>query len=94
MRYEKFNFIRVVLTIVTICSIATFVGVFQILSIHNRIIKRGTNTDINLANIVKNLEHTDNECQDQLSILEEQVSTLYEFHKGEAIKPVVKFLDE
>lgn len=50
---KKVNFIRVTLTIVTICSIATFVGVFKILATHNRIIKQGALTDMNFISIVK-----------------------------------------
>ena len=82
------------LTIVTICSIATFIGVFEILLRHNRVIRQGVKTDMNFVNLIKSMNLTDKNCQNRLNIIEEQIGTLYEFHKGEKIKPVVKHLDE
>ena len=91
---KKINFIRTALAILTICPIAAFVGVFQILIIHNRIIKRGVNADMNLISAMKNMQQTDKECQDQLCILKERISILYEFHRGETIKPEISYLDD
>ena len=91
---KNFDFIRVTLAIIMICSVTTFYGVFQILIRHNRIIGNNAKNGIDFLNIVKNIEQKDYWCKNQVNIIEEQISTLYEFHRGETIKPAVKYLDE
>ena len=78
---KNFNFVKVTLTVVTICSIATFYGVFKILVRHNHIIGVGANTDVNMIRIINDLEGEDQQCQDRLKVLEEQVNTLYEYNE-------------
>ena len=90
---KKINFVRTILTIATVCSIATFIGVFQILSIHNRAIRNGTKTDMNINRAMHNIDIKGRDCQDRLSILEEQIETLFEFHKKDKSQSFVRKLD-
>ena len=99
--FHGFNYIRVTLTIVTVCSIVTFYGVWKILLIHNYIIKVGADTDMDFVQIVKGLDRTDRSCQDRLKIIElenkiikEQLETLFEFHEHDKAKATIKYLDE
>lgn len=78
---KNFNFTRVTLSIVTLCSIATFYGVWKILISHNRSIAIGAKTDIGFTRIVNDLDYQDRQCQDRLKVLEEQVNTLYEYNE-------------
>ena len=98
---KKINYMRVVLTIVTICCMATFIGVFKILKIHQRSILVGANTDMDFNQIVGNMEQTDRNCQDRLKIIElenkimkEQLETLFEFHEHDNSKAEIKYLDD
>lgn len=100
LKMTNFNFIRVTLVIVTICSIATFYGVFKILVRHNHIIRVGASTDMNMVRIIKELEGEDAQCQDRLKILElenkivkEQIDTLFEFHESDKVKAKVIYTD-
>ena len=81
---KDFNFIRVTLTVVTVCSIATFIGVWKVLYIHNRTIARGASNDLGFTQIIKDMDQTDRNCQDRLKIIElenkiikEQLETLF-----------------
>ena len=78
---KSFSYVRVSLAIITICSIATFYGVFKILKSHNRSIKIGASTDLNFHHIMRGMDETDQDCQKRLRVLEEQIDTLYEYHE-------------
>ena len=98
---RNFSYIRVTLAIVTICSVATFAGVFKILKIHNKAIDVGANTDMNMVKIMDNMDQTDRNCQDRLKIIElenkiikEQLETLFEFHEHDKSKATIKYLDD
>lgn len=90
---KNISFVRVTLTIVTICSIATFIGVFQILGIHNRAIKNGAKTDMNINRAMHTIGEKGKDCQDRLSIVEEQIETLFEFHKKDKSQSFVRKLN-
>ena len=96
-KIKGFNFTRVSLTIIVICSLATFWGVFQILKRHQYIIGIGAKTDLNMVSIIQDLEGEDTNCQNRLKIIElenkifkEQLETLFEFHEGEDSKAILK----
>lgn len=90
----KFSYIKISLTIIVICSAFTFYGVFKILKSHQYSISKGATTDMNFVKIIKDLDVTDQNCQDRLQVLEEQIDTLFEFHNKENSKVVVKYLDK
>ena len=100
LKRVNFNFIKVTLTILTVCSICTFFGIFQILTMHHRTLKTGANTDISMNYVMHNLDMQGKLCQediksieDRLSIIEEQIETLFEFHKEDQSQSFVKKLD-
>lgn len=78
---KNFSYLKVTLTIVTLCSMATFYGVWQILASHTRSIRTGAKTDWNIIRIMQDLEREDQSCQDRLKIVEEQIDTLYEYNE-------------
>ena len=99
-KLRTFNFTKVSLVIIAVCSVVTFFGVFKILKMHQRTITIGANTDVNMIRIIKGLESEDADCQDRLKVIElenkvfkEQLETLFEFHKHDKVRAEIKYID-
>lgn len=70
---NQLNFTRISLTVITICSIGTFAGVFKLLHVQHKVFKKKVLDDFLLA---KRMIRVDQKCQDRLTILEEDVALL------------------
>ena len=81
--FKTFNYIRVTLAILVVCSIFISYGIFQILIRHNRIINNNAKNGMDFISIVQGMGKSDQQCKDRISIIEEQMETLFEFHQGE-----------
>lgn len=73
---KNFDFIRVSLTILIICSIMTFIAVWKVLYQHNRNIRQAAKNDINFIWITKDLDKTINSLEYRITNLESEIALL------------------